>query len=75
MSPQARPHPLRGCLAQSSLFCLMVVFASAPFVLLPMHPCPQACCDRPNKLKRLQSIPGVSPQEAQKMLDWAEPFP
>ncbi len=75
MSPSPVPHPLPGCLRQTFSFFLMVVFVASPFFLLPMFPCPQPCCDRAEKLKRLQSIPMVSPQEAQRMLDWAEPYP
>jgi hypothetical protein len=75
VSPKPAAPALRDCLAQISLFFLIAVFASAPLVLLPMHVCPQPCCDAPGKLRRLKGIPGVSAQEAQKMLEWADQFP
>ncbi len=75
MTKDALPPPLRGCLVQVAFFLLVVLFIGTPFLLLPMHPCPQPCCDLPGKFQRLRSIPGVSPQEAKKMLDWADPYP
>lgn len=54
---------------------LIGLYLSLGLLFLPVFPCPQPCCDRDRKLKRLTSLAGVTPAEARRMGDWAERYP
>ena len=60
-----------GCLTYGLgvLFCLLTL------LLLPIYPCPEFCCNIPRKSQWLLAHAGVTPQEAQRMIDWADQFP